>query len=186
MLDQVLSYRNFLKRGGLTISGGEPLLQPDFVHAILDGAKKAGIHTALDTSGFLGNRASDELLESVDLVLLDIKSWNPETYKKTTGRSVAPTIDFARRLDVMDKPVWIRFVMVPGLTDSEENMHGLAQFVSTLNNVERLEILPFHKMGEAKYKELGLDYKLTDTPSPSSKEIVAARALFQGYGINAL
>lgn len=185
IVKQIVGYRNFLKRGGLTISGGEPLLQSDFVHAIFHGAKQAGIHTALDTSGFLGRRASEALLDNVDLVLLDIKSWDPETYKKTTGVDVTPTIEFARRLDELGKPVWIRFVMVPGLTDAEDNMRGLAEFVSALGNVKRLEILPFHKMGEAKYKELGMEYQLADTPSPSAQEVLAARALFRSYGINA-
>ena len=185
-LKEIVRYKSFLRRGGLTISGGEPLVQPEFIHAILHGAKEAGIHTALDTSGYYGAKASDALLESVDLVLLDIKSWDSATYRKTTGVEVAPTLEFARRLDRLNKKVWIRFVMVPGLTDAEENMRGLAEFVSTLGNVERLEILPFHKMGEDKYEKLGMTYQLKDTRVPTDQEILAARALFRSYGIEAI
>lgn len=184
-LDEVLRYRNFIRHGGLTISGGEPLVQPEFVHAVLAGAKAAGIHTALDTSGFLGHKASDALLESVDLVLLDIKSWLPATYQKTTGCRLEPTITFARRLDALHKPTWIRFVLVPGLTDAEENIDGLAAFVATLGNVERVEILPFHKMGESKYEALGMRYQLIDTPAPTVEQVDHARRIFARHGVEA-
>lgn len=183
VLTDVLRYRNFIKRGGLTISGGEPLMQPDFVHAVFKGAKAAGLHTALDTSGFLGYKASDALLEDVDLVLLDIKSWNPATYQKVTGVAIGPTLEFADRLDALGKPVWIRFVLVPGLTDAESNIDGLAKFIATLGNVERVEILPFHKMGERKYRELGIPYTLADTQPPSEEQVDRARSIFAHYGI---
>ncbi len=185
-LEEIKRYRSFIRKGGLTVSGGEPLMQPDFVHALLAGAKAEGIHTALDTSGFLGHHASDALLENVDLVLLDIKSWIPETYKKATGTRVEPTIAFARRLDALNKPVWIRFVLVPGLTDAEENIDGLAGFVATLGNVERVEILPFHKMGESKYEAAGLVYELGDTPPPTNEQVENARRIFARHGIQAL
>ncbi|MDQ8205334.1 pyruvate formate-lyase-activating protein [Pelagicoccus sp. SDUM812003] len=186
VLADVVRYKNFLRKGGLTISGGEPLMQPDFLHAVFKGAKEAGIHTALDTSGFLGYKASDELLENVDLVLLDIKSWNPSTYREVTGVDLSPTLEFADRLSDMGKPVWIRFVLVPGLTDAESNIDGLAQYVSTLENVERVEILPFHKMGEDKYKRLGLPYQLENTPTPSAEEVERARCIFARYGVKAI
>ncbi len=155
VLADVLRYKRFLRHGGLTISGGEPMMQPDFVHAIFRGAKEAGIHTALDTSGFLGDRASDEFLDQVDLVLLDIKSGLSETYKEVTGVSLAPTLKFARRLDARATTMWIRFVLVPGLTDGEENIRQIARFVSGLSHVDRVEILPFHKMGEEKVRPGG-------------------------------
>lgn len=186
VMADVKKYKNFLKRGGLTISGGEPLMQPDFVEAVFREAKKEGIHTALDTSGYLGYKASDSLLANVDLVLLDIKSWNPSTYRAATGVNIGPTLEFADRLDSMEKPVWIRFVLVPGLTDAESNIDGLAQFVSTLGNVERVEILPFHKMGEHKYKELGMPYKLGDTQAPTEEEVERARAIFARHGVKAI
>lgn len=182
-LEEILRYRSFIRKGGLTVSGGEPLLQPEFVHALLAGAKRHGIHTALDTSGFLGNQASDALLENVDLVLLDIKSWIPETYRRTTGSRIEPTIAFARRLEATGKAAWIRFVLVPGLTDAQENIAGLADFVATLSNVERVEILPFHKMGESKYQASGLPYELSDTPSPTDAELQRARKIFAAHGV---
>ncbi len=186
VLDDILEYRNFIKNGGLTISGGEPLMQPDFIHAIFASAREAGIHTALDTSGFLGDKASDALLDEVDLVLLDIKSWDPQTYKFVTGGYIDPTICFARRLSKLGKPAWIRFVLVPGLTDDEHNIAGLAKFVATLTNVERMEIIPFHKMGEEKYHRSGLPYNLTDTPVPTASQIENARRIFADHGVEAI
>lgn len=183
VVGDILRYRNFLKRGGLTITGGEPLMQPEFVHAVFHAARREGIHTALDTSGFLGAKASDALLGETDLVLLDLKSWDPATFREVTGVSRRPGFEFASRLDALGKPVWIRFVLVPGLTDGEENIRGLARFVAGLGNVERCEILPFHKMGEDKYRQAGLPYQLGATPEPSSDDIRRARSIFAGYGV---
>jgi len=123
-------------QGGLTLSGGEPLVQPAFSRRIFAAAKSYGLHTALDTSGFLGDRATDEYLQSVDLVLLDIKSWDPDTYRRVTKQDVAPTLRFAERLAAMGKPVWIRYVLVPGLTDDPANVEGVAKFVAPMKNVE--------------------------------------------------
>lgn len=186
VLDDVLRYKPFLRRGGLTISGGEPLMQPAFVNALIRGAKAAGLHTALDTSGFLGGRASDELLDDLDLVLLDIKSGLPATYEEVTGVRLAPTLEFARRLDARGTKMWIRFVLVPGLTDGAENIAGVARFIARLEHVDRVEILPFHKMGEVKYAQLGKPYRLVDTPSPTGDEVERARAIFAHHGIHAL
>jgi pyruvate formate lyase activating enzyme len=182
-LEDVLKYRNFIRNGGLTISGGEPLLQADFVTAVFTGAKQAGIHTALDTSGFRGDTAPASLLEKTDLVLLDIKSWDPTIYRRLTGVAVDSTLAFSRRLDQMGLPVWIRFVLVPGWTDSEANIDGLARFVSTLTNVERVEVLPFHKMAEYKYRELGRPFRLKDTPTPTARQVADAQAIFARYGV---
>jgi len=159
-------------QGGLTISGGEALVQPAFTQRIFSAAKSLGLHTALDTSGFLGDHATDEYLKSVDLVILDIKSWDPETYRRVTKQEVGPTLRFAERLAAMNKPVWVRFVLVPGLTDAPANVEGVAEFVAPMKNVEWVEILPFHQLGAFKWKELGLDYQLADTP-PASPELVA-------------
>lgn len=186
VLADVLRYRNFIRNGGLTISGGEPMMQPEFVHAIMAGAKAEGLHTALDTSGFLGHQTSDELLKNIDLVLLDIKSWDKDTYQRTTGTRIEPTIAFARRLQALGKKTWIRFVLVPGLTDDEENIDGLAAFVSSLDNVERVEILPFHKMGESKYGATGQQYLLAGTKVPTSEQVAKAHSIFAGYGIKAV
>jgi pyruvate formate lyase activating enzyme len=182
----VLKYKSFIRKGGLTISGGEPLLQPDFVHAVFALAKKSGIHTTLDTSGFVGHKASDALLDLTDLVLLDIKSFSPMTHKLVTGVCVDQTLKFAKRLEARKNAVWIRFVLVPGLTDHEANIAGLAHFVSNLSNVTRVEILPFHKMGEDKYKRAGLSYQLSQTPVPTEGQISRARELFAEHGVTAL
>lgn len=182
----LLKYKSFIRKGGLTISGGEPLMQPSFVHAMFSLAKEEGIHTALDTSGFVGHKASDDLLNLTDLVLLDIKSFSPVTHKLATGVPVDPILEFARRLDARGNRVWIRFVLVPGLTDRRPNVEGLAGFVQNLGNVDRVEILPFHKMGEEKYQRAGIPYQLHSTPSPTEAQIESARRIFADHGVEAL
>src|SRR4051812_45288125 len=171
--------------GGLTISGGEPLVQAGFTGGLFAAAKRMGLHTALDTSGFLGQRADDDYLANVDLVLLDIKSGDPDTYRRTTGVDLAPTLRFAERLSALGKPVWVRFVLVPGLTDGPANIEAIARFVAPMKNVEWMEVLPFHQMGEFKWKTLGLDYKLAATPVPSSQQVRAALDIFRQAGCRA-
>jgi len=151
--------------GGLTISGGEPMVQMAFTHRIFAMAKTLGLHTAIETSGFLGARADNEYLSCIDLVLLDIKSSDPEIYRQVTGRELSPTLRFAERLAVLNKPVWVRFTLVPGLTDDPANVEGIARFVAPLKNVEWVEVQPFHKMGEFKWKAMGIDYIHADTPA---------------------
>jgi pyruvate formate lyase activating enzyme len=145
-----------------------------------------GLHTALDTSGYCAIDIAKGVLEETDLVLLDIKSYKPELFYQVTHVSIEPTLAMARYLSDINKPAWIRFVLVPHLTDDLENINQLADFVATLTNVERLEVLPFHKMGEYKWEQLGLPYTLRDTP-PASPELVAqAIAIFKQRGINAI
>lgn len=183
LIEDIQSYRSYLNfsGGGVTISGGEPLLQPEFVHEIFRRCKELGIHTALDTSGFPDFERSKPVLDDVDLVLLDIKSFDPDTYHRVTEVAIAPTLHFARYLSETHHPSWIRFVLVPGLTSDRANVEGLAQFVSTLNGVEKVEILPFHKMGEYKWKELGLDYKLSATQPPTPELIEEVKQIFEIY-----
>src|ERR1700749_3046962 len=157
--------------GGLTISGGEPMVQLAFTKRILAGTRRMGLHTAIQTSGFLGDRADESFLSEVDLVLLDIKSSDPETYKRTTERDVAPTLRFAERLAALSKPVWVRFTLVPGETDDPANVDGIARFVAPLKNGEWVEVQPFHQMGSFKWKAIGLDYKL-EHPQPASRDLV--------------
>ena len=170
VMEEIAKYSDYLieSGGGITISGGEPLFQPGFLSHILRRCKERGLHTAVDTSGFLGRRMSDAMLADTDLVLLDLKSSAPDVYRAVTGVSIDPTLEFARRLDADDTPVWIRYVLVPGLTDDVENVEGAAAFLATLANVERVEILPFHKMGEHKWEALNLEYRLKNTESPST------------------
>ncbi|KQX11734.1 pyruvate formate lyase-activating protein [Streptomyces sp. Root431] len=173
--------------GGATISGGEPLLQPVFTGELLHRMKhELGLHTALDTSGFLGVRATDALLRDTDLVLLDIKSWDPDTYKKVTGRPLRPTLDFARRLADLGQEVHVRFVLVPGLTDAPANIEGVAAFAAGLGNVSRVDVLPFHKLGEAKWQALAMPFTLHDTPSATPEQVAGAREVFLAHGLHAV
>jgi len=167
VLDRLAGFASALRDlgGGLTISGGEAMVQLAFTKLIFAGAKKMGLHTAIETSGFLGDRADDSFLSVVDLVLLDIKSSNPDTYRKVTGRDLAPTLRFAERLASIGKPTWVRFTLVPGLTDDPDNVEGIAKFVAPMKNVEWVEVQPFHQMGAFKWKAMKLEYKCADTPA---------------------
>lgn len=169
--------------GGLTISGGEPLMQDRFVVNLFSAAKKMGIHTALDTNGSLGSRLSDTDLENVDLVLLDIKAWDPENHRHITGHDIAPVLDFAKHLAVLKKPVWIRFVMVPGYTDNPDEVKMIAKFASGLGNVDRVDVLPFHQMGRFKWKELNLSYSLEDVVPPTPEAIERVCSQFRAAGL---
>ncbi|GHF33696.1 pyruvate formate-lyase-activating protein [Streptomyces fumanus] len=182
---EIGKYRDFVAAagGGVTVTGGEPLLQPAFTAAVLRRCKEAGLHTALDTSGFLGARASDALLADTDLVLLDIKSFDVTTYRKLTGGALAPTLDFATRLDRMGKRMWIRYVLVPGWTDGDDAVDGLAGFLSGLESVERVDILPFHKLGAAKYDTLEIPFPLRDTPVPDRTLVERVRDRFRRRGL---
>ena len=169
--------------GGLTISGGEPLFQIAFARRVLKEVHDAGIHTTIDTSGYLGARLRDEDLDNIDLVLLDVKSGDEEIYKKATRRELQPTIDFGDRLNAIGKPVWIRFVVVPGLTDGPENVANVAKIVSRWkSNVERVEVLPFHNMGADKWHELGYPYTLEDTKPPKPEDVEKIREVFRKEG----
>jgi pyruvate formate lyase activating enzyme len=170
--------------GGLTISGGEPMVQMAFTKAILAGAKEMGLHTAIETSGFLGDRADDEFLSVLDLVLLDIKSSDPDTYRRVTGRDLAPTLRFAERLARMGKPAWVRFTLVPGHTDDPANVEGIARFVAPMKNVEWVEVQPFHQMGAFKWKAMHLDYIHADTPTPTPDLISRVIGQFKEAGCN--
>lgn len=169
--------------GGLTISGGEPLQQSAFVARILHEAAAEGIHTAIDTSGYLGRNASDAMLDDVSLVLLDVKSGIPETYRTVTGRELQPTIDFGDRLAARGIPTWIRFVLVPGLTDAEDNVDAVAGIVARWSNVERVEVLPFHQMGASKWDRLGRAYSLAETRAPEPELIERVRRQFRARGL---
>lgn len=185
MLERLRRYRGIfgVTGGGLTISGGEPLMQPAFVARLLRGAKEMGIHTAVDTSGFLGSACSDQMLDDIDLVLLDVKSGLPETYRKVTGRELQPTLDFGRRLAARGTEIWVRFVLVPGLTDEEENVEAVAEYVASLSTVTRVEVLPFHQMGQDKWESLGMRYELGDTAPPSPALVERVRDQFRARGL---
>jgi pyruvate formate lyase activating enzyme len=171
--------------GGLTISGGEPMVQLAFTRRIFAGAKAMGLHTAIQTSGFLGDRADEGYLSNIDLVLLDIKSSDPDTYRRVTARDLAPTLRFAERLASLSKPVWVRFTLVPGETDDPANVEGIARFVAPMKNVEWVEVQPFHQMGAFKWKAMGLDYKLVDTPTAGRELVDRVIGQFRAAGCRA-
>lgn len=179
---EVIKVKAFVK-GGVTISGGEPMLQPDFVASLFKLCKDTGMHTAVDTSGFILNDKVREALKYTDLVLLDIKHINPEKYQILTGKPLEPTLKFIEYLKDINKPIWIRYVLVPGYSDDEADLHNWAKFVSRLKNVERVDILPFHQMGMQKWKELNQEYKLSDVNPPSAELISKTTEIFRSYGL---
>ncbi len=172
-------------RGGFTLSGGEPLMQHRFAVRLFAAARALGIHTALDTNGFLGDRLSDAELESISLVLLDVKARDPELHRRLTGVELRPTLEFARRLAAQGRPVWLRFVLVPGWTDAPEEVAGIAEFAAGLGNVARVDVLPFHQMGRYKWRELGLEYPLGDLCPPPPEAVERACETFRAVGLEA-
>src|SRR5262245_46381412 len=186
-VDELRKYRRGLKvmSGGFTLSGGEPLMQDRFAVKLCTAAKAMGVHTAIETNGHLGDHLSDQELDQIDLVLLGIKSWGSERHQHLTGKDISPTLDFARRLAARKKPVWVRFVLVPGLTDDEEIVAPIAEFAAGLGNVERVDVLPFHQMGRYKWEKLGINYSLEGAKPPSQDQLEWACGLFRAQGLQA-
>jgi pyruvate formate lyase activating enzyme len=184
-IEELRKYRQGLKvmAGGFTLSGGDPLMQHRFAVKLLSGAREMGIHTALDTNCFYGDRLSDDELEVASLVLLDIKTWDPERHRRLTGMDVGPTLEFARRLAARKRPVWLRFVLVPGLTDDPDDIAKIARFAAGLGNVERADVLPFHQMGRYKWKNLGIKSELEEVDPPSTDLIERTVAIFRAEGL---
>jgi len=183
--EELRKYRQGLKvmGGGLTLSGGEPLMQYRFAMKLFTAAREMGVHTAMETNGYFGSKLTNRELESIDLVLLGIKSWDPERHRRLTGMDVGPTLEFARRLAAHRRPIWIRFVLVPGLTDDPEDISKIAGFAAGLGNVERVDVLPFHQMGRYKWKNLRIEYKLEDVEPPSHEAVQRACAPFRQFGL---
>ena len=173
--------KEFLRNGGLTLTGGEPLVQIDFVTELFKKAKIKNIHTSLDTSGIVFNKDNiskfDELIKYTDLVLLDIKHIDDKQHRKLTGFSNKNVLDFAQYLSNKNIPVWIRHVVVPEITDIEIYLEELGKFLSSLNNIKALDILPYHNMAEIKYKNMGIDYPLKGTPQLTKQEAIKAREI---------
>jgi pyruvate formate lyase activating enzyme len=185
--EELRKYRYGLKvmSGGFTLSGGEPLMQDRFAIKLFANAQAMGIHTALDTNGSLGSRLSDAELEKIDLVLLDIKTWDAERHRRLTGTDNAPVLDFASRLAALKRPAWLRFVLVPGLTDDPDDIGQIAKFTARLGNVERVDVLPFHQMGRFKWKELKLNYSLEATEPPTNDTVERVCGQFRAEGLTA-
>ena len=187
-IDELRKYRHGLKvmSGGFTLSGGEPLMQDRFAAKLFAAASGMGIHTALDTNGFYGDKLSDEELQTIDLVLLDIKTWDPERHREITGMDAAPTLAFARRLAAARRPIWIRYVLVPGLTDDVDDIAHIAGFAAELGNVERVDVLPFHQMGKYKWQQLGIPYTLAATAPPDAELVERVCDVFRDAGLKAM
>ena len=172
--------------GGFTLSGGEPLMQDRFAVRLFTAVKGMGVHTALDTNGHLGERLSDQELEKIDLVLLDIKGWDPDRHENLTAKAIGPTIDFARRLARRGNKIWLRYVLVPALTDDQNDIQQLANFAAELGNVERVDVLPFHQMGRYKWKKLGIDYELDEVNPPTNELVERVCGQFRTVGLKAV
>jgi pyruvate formate lyase activating enzyme len=185
LVNEIAKYQRFMAtaRGGVTLSGGEPLVQHGFCMNVLSRLHALGVHTALDTNGFLGDRLSDADLGAIDLVILDLKSWHDETHLRVTGQHPDAVFRFARRLSALGRPAWVRFVLVPGHTDAPDNVAGLARFCAGLSNIERLEVLPFHQLGRFKWHELGLPYALEHVEPPGPEALTGVRDVFRGHGL---
>jgi len=186
--EELRKYRHGLKvmGGGFTLSGGEPLMQARFAVKLFIAARGMGIHSTLDTNGYYGARLTDDELDLIDLVMLDMKTWDPERHKRVTGMDVAPTLEFARRLGARKKPMWVRYVLVPGLTDDADDIARIAAFAAGLGNVERVDVLPFHQMGRYKWQKLGIPYTLDETAPPSPELVERTLAIFREQGLKAV
>jgi len=182
---QISKYAQVLKisKGGVTLSGGEPVLQRPFVMQVFRRCKQLGLHTCLDTSGRLGDRFTDQELMDIDLNLLDIKSGDPEIYEKVTRQPLQPTLDYAHRLSALGRPMWVRYVLVPGLTDGHDNVEKVADICAGLKSVERVEILRFHQMGHDKWQKLGLAYPLENAEPPDAELTERVRGQFRSRGL---
>ena len=174
-----------LMHGGFTLSGGEPLMQDRFAVKLLAAVKRLGVHTTIETNGLFGERLSDAELDSIDLVMLGIKTWGTQKHRALTGQPIEPTLEFGKRLAARRKPIWVRFVLVPGLTDDPNDLARIAEFAADLGTVERVEVLPFHQMGKFKWERLGLKYALENAVAPTPDEAERACRIFRKAGLRA-
>jgi pyruvate formate lyase activating enzyme len=187
-VEEIRKYANGLKQmhGGFTLSGGEPLMQHRFAVRLFDATKQMGVHTAIETNGFYGDKLSDEELKLIDLVILDMKAFTPEQHERVTGlKDNEEVLGFCRRLAALKRPMWLRYVLVPGLTDHPEEVANVARFAASLGVVERAEVLPFHQLGHYKWERLGLDYKLASTDPPSNELVARTVGIFRSAGLDA-
>lgn len=185
IINKALKYSSYMKfsGGGITASGGESTLQPEFLTDLFAKAKKNNIHTCLDTSGFVDIDTINPILDNTDLVLLDLKHMIDEESKKLTGVGTQKSLILAEHLDKRNIPVWIRHVLVPGVTDSVENLEELGKFISTLNNVQRVELLPYHTLGVHKWENMGIDYELKGVPDATPEDIKKASDILKKFGV---
>ncbi len=186
IFNDAIKYKSYMKfsKGGITLTGGEPLLQVDFLIELFKKCKADGMHTAIDTSGYVFNEKVKELLDLTDLVILDIKNYDPEQYQYITGVRLDPTLEFLDYLKKINKPTWIRYVLVPDLTDDLRTIEDLSEYLSDYKNVEKIEILPFHKMGEFKWEALNIPYQLKGTNEPTEALMQQVLEIFSRHNNN--
>jgi pyruvate formate lyase activating enzyme len=181
VMSRALRYREYWgAEGGITLSGGEPMLQPRFAAELFELAHAEGVNTCLDTAAGPFRRDDSEvlrLLAAADTVLLDLKAFDSQLHRELTGADNGPVIDCARYLSEKGVPVWIRRVLVPGITDGEEDLRRTGEFIRSLDNVVRVEVLPYHDMGAAKWRQLGMDYPLEGVSLPGEDALIRAREL---------
>jgi len=182
---EVLRYKSFIKSGGITFSGGEPLLQPEFVYAVATLLKEEGFNTAIDTSGCQSpeNPAVQKAINASDLILLDIKAWDSQTAIALTGKDAKNALATLDYCETIQKPVWIRYVLLAGYTMDDEQLAAMADYLAGYNCIERVELLPFHKLGEPKWQELGKKYHLADTPATTKAQAEHAKAIITARGL---
>ncbi len=184
ILDDYERYKEFYHGGGITVTGGEPLVQIDFLIELFELAKTRDIHTCLDTSGIMFRRNNPELLakydrlmKSTDLIMLDIKHIDPEEHKKLTAQPIDNILDFLSYLDEKEKTIWIRHVLVPGITLIPEYLERLGYYIGQFKHIKALDVLPYHSMGKTKYEQLGIDYVLKDVPEATKEQAIEARGI---------
>ncbi|CEO14177.1 pyruvate formate-lyase activating enzyme [[Clostridium] sordellii] len=186
IITEINKYSSYMKfsGGGLTVSGGEATLQPEFLKELFKKAKENNIHTCLDTSGFVDIDTIDPILDYTDLVLLDLKHMVPDKCKDLVGVSIEKTLKLAKHLSDRNIPVWIRHVLVPGVTDDRENLELMGKFISTLNTVDRVEILPYHTLGVHKWENMGFEYELKGVPDATKEDVQKAAEVLGEFGVN--
>jgi len=186
VVDDILRYKNFIRSGGVTISGGEPLLQADFASEILKECRKHGIHTAIDTSGAVPLSKCRHAVDEADLILLDIKSIDTFKCRELTGKGNEDALKLLDYLELKGKEVWIRHVVVPGITENYDDIEEMGKYLSRYKVISRVEILPFHKMGEYKWKELNLKYELEDTQPPEKESVEKIKNILSKHHLQAV
>jgi pyruvate formate lyase activating enzyme len=184
LVQKILQYKNFIEKGGVTLSGGEPLLQPEFCEAVIDGCHENGLHVAIDTAGAVPLEASKVAIEKADLIILDIKDIDDEDCIKLTGFSNAETLKTLDFCEKIGKAVWIRQVLLPGYTLKEDKLHRLGKFLKPYKCVKKVELLPYHKMGLYKWEQLGIKSQIKDIEPPGEEEVKKAKEILLEYGFN--
>ncbi|MFV0381493.1 MAG: pyruvate formate-lyase-activating protein [Breznakia sp.] len=193
VFQEIMKYKNYIRNGGVTLSGGEPLLQIEFAIALFKKLKKEGLHTCVDTSGITFQQDNvavvkqfEELLKVTDLFLLDVKHIDLQKHQKLTGASNQNPQAFAHFLDTHQKPMWIRYVLVPGISDEEKDIVKLKTYLDSFSNITRVEVLPYHTMGISKYEQMNMKYPLSDVQSPTKDELEKVKTLLgvKQYEVN--